>query len=365
MGKRVLILCFIVVILVLFSAAYVIGGTQAYSRLQQSTLAAQRYCRDQAPVHICVDAPKAIFSAFYPSYVTTRSSLFGVEYSSTYPLSLSISVSITGFTQVETHPVKAIASAQKQYFVPRLLQTNQTVVLNGLTREMPTFLHVQVSDGNKHSYYTNDIPLLVHSRWLMEWTRENRLQIAAWVTPDDRMVMDLVAKATNMLSKQLPPTPVGMIAYGATTTRQIQDQVDAIYDALRSENMRYVNTTVPYTGADSSAVATQKVQLPSEVLKQHSGMCIELTTLLASAVENIGLHTEIVIIPGHAFLGVATTANQTRFEYWDAVDVDNHVAGDSANAAGDALYAKNVQQHTILDTISISDARIAGVGPMV
>jgi hypothetical protein len=254
---------------------------------------------------------------------------------------------------------------QQQYFVPRLLQTNAATVLNGLTREMPTFLHVQVSDGNKHNYYTNDIALLVHSRWLMEWTKANRLQIAAWVTPDDRTVMALVAKATNLLPKQLPPAPTGMIAYAATTTRQIQDQVDAIYDALRSENMHYVNTTVPYTGTDSDAGATQKVQLPAEVLKQHSGMCIELTALLASAVENIGLHTEIVVIPGHAFLGVATTTNQAHFEYWDAVDVDNHVAGDSANAAGDALYAKNVQQHTVLDTISISDARIAGVGPMV
>lgn len=365
MGKKVLALCFILVILILFSGAYVIGGTQAYTRFQQSALAAQHYCREQAPVHICVSTPKAIFSAFYPSYVTTHTPLFIVEYSSTHTLPLSISVGITGFSQVETHPVKAIASVQQQYFVPRILQTNATTVLNGLTREMPTFLHVQVSDGNKHNYYTNDIPLLVHSRWLMEWTKANRLQIAAWVTPDDRMVMALVARATNLLSKQLPPAPVGMVAYGATTTRQIQDQVDAIYDALRLENMHYVNTTVPYTGADSDAVATQKVQLPSEVLKQHSGMCIELTALLASAVENIGLHTEIVIIPGHAFLGVATTTNQTHFEYWDAVDVDNHVAGDSANAAGDALYAKNVQQHTVLDTIAISEARIAGVGPML
>ena len=129
--------------------------------------------------------------------------------------------------------------------------------------------------------------------------------------------------------------------------------------------MHYVNTAVPYTGADKDAVATQKVQLPSEVLKQHSGMCIELTVLLASAVENIGLHTEIVIIPGHAFLGVATKADRTHFEYWDAVDVDNHVAGDSANSAADALYAKNVQQHTILSTVLISDARDAGVGPML
>jgi hypothetical protein len=90
-------------------------------------------------------------------------------------------------------------------------------------------------------------------------------------------------------------------------------------------------------------------------------MCVELTVLLASAVEKIGLHAEIVIVPGHAFLGVAVTPNNTQFEYWDAVEVNNDVAGDSANLATDA-YARN--QH-IIDTILISDARVQGIGPML
>jgi len=109
-------------------------------------------------------------------------------------------------------------------------------------------------------------------------------------------------------------------------------------------------------------VALQDIKLPAEVLQQGNGMCIELTALLASAVERIGLDAEIVIIPGHAFLGVAVTQNDTQFEYWDAVQVNDNVAGDSANLWTDEEY-KNAKQ--VVDTILISAARTAYVGPML
>ncbi len=94
-------------------------------------------------------------------------------------------------------------------------------------------------------------------------------------------------------------------------------------------------------------------------------MCIELTTLLASAVERIGLNSEIVITPGHAFLGVAMKQDHSHFEYWDAVGVSSTVAGDSANVQADKEYNSNLKHHTILDTIVIDDARNADVGAML
>jgi hypothetical protein len=99
-------------------------------------------------------------------------------------------------------------------------------------------------------------------------------------------------------------------------------------------------------------------------------MCIELTTLLASAVERIGLEAEIVLIPGHAFLGVAVTpldteSGRAQFEYWDPAEVNNKVAADSANVAADRLYKQNAEQQTIVATISINNARKTGIDPMI
>ena len=199
----------------------------------------------------------------------------------------------------------------------------------------------------------------------MQWIAANRLKIAAWVTPDDPAVIKLDGQAEALLQSQPQPTPPAMIGYAnGASARAVRDQVNAIFDAMRLDyQIKYSQESVPYSGPGDNNVALQKIKLPAEVLQQHSGMCIELTALLASAVERIGLHSEIVIIPGHAFLGVAVTPNNTQFEYWDAVQVNANVAGDSANLWTDNEYMQNAKQ--IVDTIVISDARHQGIGPML
>jgi transglutaminase-like putative cysteine protease len=231
---------------------------------------------------------------------------------------------------------------------------------------MNTSLHIQVMDATGHTYYINDIPLLLHSRWLMQWLVSNRLHIAAWITPNDPAVVDLVRRAEARLPSQPPPVPHGMIGYKGTP-QEVTAQVDAIYDALRLDyRIKYIPASVPYNGADNeNSEVTQYVKLPSEVLQQRNGMCVDLTILLAAAVERIGLHAQIVIIPGHAFLGVSVTEDDKQVQYWDAVDVNNNIAADSANVAANNLFAKNLKQHAIVDTIRIKEARAAHIGPMV
>lgn len=360
--RAYILLFFVLAALLVGSSIYVTTGMEAFSRYQQNIQANQQHCGGQSPVHVCVRAPTAIFSAFYPYYQAAQYPLFAIDYSSSTPLTLLVNISIAHVSQIQTRTVNANSARQSSYFVPPL----PAQVLQGLTQEETTSLHVEVSDTRNHLYYVNDTPLLMHSRWLMQWTAANRLNIAAWVTPDDPAITMLVNQAAARLPDQPPPAPANMVGYSTATPQQVADQVDAIYDTLRLDyHMRYMQTSVPYTGTGDTSPSTEQIKLPGEVLQQHSGMCVELTTLLASAVENIGLHSEIVIIPGHAFLGVASDENNTHFEYWDAVDMSNNVAGDSANVAADTMYSHNLQQHTILDTIVISDARNASIGPML
>jgi hypothetical protein len=362
MLRKLMILLLTLVALVGLSGGYVVGGLQAYLRYQQSSLANQEHCGGQAPVHVCVHAPAAIFSAFYPSYLANQNPLFTFDYSSSKPQVLIISVSIIGLSQAQQQLVNATPTLQSVSIIPPLISQE----FRNLTAEYHTVLRVQVTDTNKHLYYLDDIPLQFHSRWLMQWTTANRLKIAAWVTPNDPAIGGLVLKAVKYLPVEPPPAPSAMVGYNKASSKEVVAQVDAIYDALRiNYSMRYLSASVPYSGPDSSAIATQNIKLPAEVLQQRSGMCIELTLLLASAMERIGLHAEIVIIPGHAFLGVAVTPDNKRFEYWDAVDVNSNVAGDSSNTATDEVYQQNLRQHTIVDTIRISDARNANVNPML
>jgi hypothetical protein len=344
------------------SGWYVVGGIQAYSRYQQSNIASQEHCGGQSPVHICVQSPLEIFSAYYSYYVATQSNVFAIHYSSSRPITLLMSVSIEGFSQSEVRTVTATSSVQSISFRPLAIAQ----ALRQLTVDTNTWLQVQITDASGHVYYADDYQLLLRSRWLMQWIAANRLKIAAWVTPDDLAVEALDNRAKVLLQSQPQPIPPAMIGYanGRASERAVKDQVDAIFDAMRLDyHIQYSQESVPYSGPGDTNVALQKIKLPAEVLQQGSGMCIELTVLLASAVEKIGLHSEIVIIPGHAFLGVAVTQDNTQFDYWDAVQVNDNIAGDSANVWADKEYKLNAKQ--IVDTIVISDARHQGVDPML
>jgi len=362
MGKKAAILLLTMMVLMGLSGWYVVGGIQAYSRYQQSTIASQEHCGGQSPVHICVQSPLEIFSAYYPYYVATQSNVFIIHYSSSSPITLLIRVSIEGFSQPEIHTVNATSSVQSMSFRPLAMAQ----ALGQLTVDTNTWLRVHITDATGHMYYADDSPLLLRSRWLMQWIAANRLKIAAWVTPDDPAVVALDKRANVLLQSQPQPIPPAMIGYanGRASKGAVKDQVDAIFDAMRLDyHIQYSQESVPYNGPGNTSVALQKIKLPAEVLQQGSGMCIELTVLLASAVEKIGLHSEIVIIPGHAFLGVAVTQDNTQFDYWDAVQVNDNIAGDSANVWADREYKLNAKQ--IVDTIVISDARHQGVNPML
>src|SRR6266487_1532594 len=112
MRTKLLILLLTLVALVGLSGGYVVNGLQAYSRYQQNSVANQQHCGGQSPVHICVRAPAAVFSAFYPIYVANEDPLFTIDYSSTKPLALLVSVSVVGLTSIHSTTVNATTNVQ-------------------------------------------------------------------------------------------------------------------------------------------------------------------------------------------------------------------------------------------------------------
>ncbi len=90
-------------------------------------------------------------------------------------------------------------------------------------------------------------------------------------------------------------------------------QVMAIYNALNlSYGISYVNTPIAF-GSD----AVQQIKVPRKTLETRSGNCIDLTVLFASAIEALGMHPFIVLLPHHAFVAWCTDPNCT---YIDALE---------------------------------------------
>ena len=59
----------------------------------------------------------------------------------------------------------------------------------------------------------------------------------------------------------------------------------------------------------------QRLNLPFEVLESHSGTCIELSALFASAFEKIFLDPVIVHVPGHAYVAVPIAEGSNTYYF--------------------------------------------------
>src|SRR5260370_11905216 len=175
--------------------------------------------------------------------MSTQYSLFSVDYSSSSPKTLLIGITIKGFSQSQVQTVTATGNPQTCAFIPPMLDS----ALQTLTADEQTMLDIHVTDTQGRPYYIQDIPLTLYSRWLMRWTQANRLQIAAWVTPDDPAVAQLVSKAMTHLTEQDTPVPSPLIGYLSPSPQQFLDQVAAIYNPLRMNYpLHYAQEDIPY-----------------------------------------------------------------------------------------------------------------------
>jgi hypothetical protein len=308
--------------------------------------------------------PSSILTAFYvdsPQFVTVR-------YRSPHPQQLRLTVSIPGFTQEQSVTVESTPSFRTQSFKPPLITP---YVLDALVgpggRDAQVALRVQ-ADGK-----TCDAsqPVRLVSRQIMEWQdtsgKDESPYLAGWVTPNDPSVVTLVGKAGDWLNSHPSyyPDITTLAGYsgGNATTAQVTEQVNALFDTLQFVyHMHYVDENIP-----NPPSGREQVQLPKDMLATSppSGMCVETTVLMASAVRRIGLRPYIIIVPQHAFLGVALRDDaRGPAAFWETSDLGAGVRGDQATVHGDTEYNHFQSLGQILRVIDVAQLQKQGYGPI-
>ena len=63
-------------------------------------------------------------------------------------------------------------------------------------------------------------------------------------------------------------------------------------------------TKVRYNNSHFSMDAQQRVKLPADTLNSRSGLCIETSLVMASALQSTGMHVMLIFPPGHAQVAV-------------------------------------------------------------
>ncbi len=149
-------------------------------------------------------------------------------------------------------------------------------------------IHAQITFQSGDAYGRRDAyaPLIVHTRNIIDWS--NPRSVASFIDPTNKMVRDL---ATAVITSVKPEK--------GHVTKQVSNAA-AIFEALWHRPLKYVSDPVP-TSFDSNI---DDVQFPAETLQRTAGDCDDMTVLLASLYESVGLATIIITTPGHVFLGV-------------------------------------------------------------
>ena len=136
-------------------------------------------------------------------------------------------------------------------------------------------------------------------------------------------------------------------------------QARAIYTAVKEQGVSYVKSSMTLGGNQD---VSQRVRMPRESFTDNSANCIDGVVAFASFFENLGMDPVVVLVPGHAYVGVRvaqgtrTNTCSSMSRRWRAIDFDAAVR--SADT-GLAKYGPNE-----ITRIPIDSARRAGIYPM-
>lgn len=360
MRKRYIGLAVAVAVLLAGSIGYVSAGARLYQQYQTAYANYQFAATGSCDTLIAWSPPKMVYSALYsnePGLVTLR-------YRSPKPQALRISIGIPHFTQDQSIQIQAAPGFQQAIFKPPLLDASQVAAFIGPDqRDAQIHLRVQTASGTACD---TAAPVTLLSDVWMHWDsaalNDSAKYLAGWVTPHVPAISALVGRAAQELHDHpaLYPGTDALFGYneGRATGQDVRNEVNALYDTLESVyHVRYAQDNLVYN-------QDQQIRLPSDVLTSPApvGMCLETTAILASAVEFLGMRPYIIVVPGHAYLGVGMgPSSASPIEYWETSDLNAGADGSQANVHGDSEYSSDLQQGRVLATVDVLAARAQGI----
>lgn len=216
--------------------------------------------------------------------------------------SIVVEVEIEGFTQQYRESFNLDSSYKAIYIKPPAM----TGELD-LTAAKPAQLKITVSekDGTLIEAKTFDITL--KSKYDFEWysdeygnaTQDN---ILCFLTPEADAIAKLKRAAIDEISDMTGDTVQSFVGYQpifsnnyVTTYIQVAGLMRALYEDM---GVRYNMNPFSISGSN------QHIQLPEDVIANQSGLCVETSLVIASALQSANMHAFLVFPPGHTQVAV-------------------------------------------------------------
>jgi tetratricopeptide (TPR) repeat protein len=130
-------------------------------------------------------------------------------------------------------------------------------------------------------------PMTIYGKNAIVWGESD--MVGSFVTPKDNVLSDFVRTAIN------ENKPKAKIINNSLLTAM------TLFDVFGAHGIRYeADPNTPYSKLSDTSV--DYVQFGRETLKVKSGDCDDLSVLMSASLENLGIETAILDVPGHLFM---------------------------------------------------------------
>ena len=132
----------------------------------------------------------------------------------------------------------------------------------------------------------------------------------------------------------------------------------AIYRALQESGVSYVKSSMTLGGHQDSS---ERVRMPDVSLRDSSANCIDGVVMYASLFENLGMEPVVLLVPGHAYVGVRVSQKSSKYLY-----IETAITGRASFEESIAAASRGVASYKAADMlrVSVTEARAMGVFPM-
>ena len=221
-------------------------------------------------------------------------------------------------------------------------------------------LTVQVRGPLDEIGFSKSQPVYLHSAFDLYWGSKfsNAQFVARWVTPHDPAVLKLVSQARTYARKGRLPGYEQEPFSESQREQEVRQEARALFEAFRHSGVSYVSSIFTFGDFRDEA---QRIRLPDESLGLASANCIDVSVAYASAIENLGMSPVILIVPGHAFVGVRLAPQSPKILYLDLTVLPKGTF-EHAMARAHSWLASTPPDKLL--SVDVAAARALGIYPM-
>lgn len=362
------------------TASALVDEIRAYAEMNQTQRAAYEFKNSRAgEIDLKYDAVDTIYPSLYNTYdafvIVKTGCISGSR-------TIVIEAEIPGFTQ-KYRELFHLDSAYTAFYIKPPALAGELDLSSAKNAQ----INITVSDQDGTLIDSKSFPVTLKSKYDFEWytadygisTQDN---ILCFLTPESSAVTELKRQAIDEIA-DITDSRIEAFAgyqnvYPAWTDYMITYlQTAGLMKALYDMGVRY--NMNPFSISGSS----QHIMLPEDVIAQRSGLCVETSLTIASALQSADMHAFLLFPPGHAQVAVEVwNSGEERGEYFliETTDLKGDINNrthyvENANALGSNVASTGIISYLSADQwadylenevdymIDCDDSRLLGLTP--